>query len=76
MAMPMPGAPVGDFTDVAANLGAILSATSLDELRARIDAILAAEKKRVVVIMDDIDRLETTGNYNVTTRTKFSLLRA
>jgi hypothetical protein len=55
---PVPGEPVGDLADAVANLGAVWSATSLDELHDRIDAILKAEKKRVVVLMDDIDRLD------------------
>jgi predicted KAP-like P-loop ATPase len=50
--------PVGDLGDAAANLGAVLSGTSLEELRKRIDDILVAEAKRVVIVMDDIDRLE------------------
>jgi hypothetical protein len=50
--------PVGDLGDAATNLGAVLSGTSLEELRKRIDDILVAEAKRVVIVMDDIDRLE------------------
>jgi hypothetical protein len=54
----MPGGAVPDVTDAVGNLGAVLSATSLDELRTRIDSLLSQEKKRVVVLMDDIDRLD------------------
>ena len=56
--MGIPAPPVGDLGDAAANLGAVLSGTPLEELRKRIDHLLAGEAKRIVVIMDDIDRLE------------------
>jgi hypothetical protein len=54
----MSASPVGELGDAVANLGALWSGTPLDELRLRIDEILRVEKKRIVVLMDDIDRLD------------------
>ncbi len=38
--------------------GKILSSIDLEELRKRIEDLLVEEKKRIVVLMDDIDRLD------------------
>jgi hypothetical protein len=48
----------GGWGDAAVGAGAALSAVSLDELRDRISGMLRDAGKRVVVIMDDIDRLD------------------
>ncbi len=42
----------------AKSLGAALSSVELDELRARLEKILKESGKRVVVFIDDIDRLD------------------
>jgi hypothetical protein len=41
-----------------AEAGKILSSIDLEELRKRIEDLLVEEKKRIVVLMDDIDRLD------------------
>ncbi len=41
-----------------AETGKLLSSVDLEDLKNRIEAILNEEKKRVVVLMDDIDRLD------------------
>ena len=41
-----------------ADLGTSLSAVSLDEIKRRIEQILMEERKRVVILVDDIDRLD------------------
>jgi predicted KAP-like P-loop ATPase len=48
----------GGWGDAAVGAGTALSAVSLDELRNRISGMLRDTGKRVVVIMDDIDRLD------------------
>lgn len=48
----------GGWGDAAIGAGTALSAVSLDELRNRISGMLRDAGKRVVVIMDDIDRLD------------------
>ncbi|QRD62767.1 AAA family ATPase (plasmid) [Xanthomonas citri pv. citri] len=44
--------------DAAKGLGEALSATTLDELKARVEGFLAEGHLRVVVLIDDIDRLD------------------
>lgn len=44
--------------DAAKGMGEALSNVSLDDLRTRIEAMLDASGKRVVVLIDDIDRLD------------------
>lgn len=44
--------------DAARGLGKALSTVELDDLRARLNALLRGEGKRVVVFVDDIDRLD------------------
>lgn len=46
--------------DAAKGLGKALSTVGLDELRARIENILSEGGKRVIVLIDDIDRLDRT----------------
>ena len=48
----------GGWGDAAVGAGAALSAVSLDELRDRISGILRKANRRVVIVMDDIDRLD------------------
>lgn len=58
--------------DAAKGLGEALSNVSLDELRSRIDAILAASGKRVVVLVDDIDRLDRAETHSMFKLVKLS----
>jgi hypothetical protein len=48
----------GGWGDAAVGAGTALSAVSLDQLRDRISAMLRDANRRVVIIMDDIDRLD------------------
>ena len=47
-----------DRADLAKEVGGLLSKVKLEELRNRIENMLIEEEKLVVVLMDDIDRLE------------------
>ncbi len=49
---------VKEFEGIASAAGSILSSESLDKLRSQISSILRESKKRVIVTIDDIDRLE------------------
>lgn len=49
---------VGKLDDVAQGAGSLMSAVSIDKLRSEISSILRSSRKRVVVMIDDIDRLE------------------
>lgn len=55
---PMPG--VKELDSVASGIGSIMSSVSIDKLRSQISSILRASKKRVVIMLDDIDRLDKT----------------
>jgi hypothetical protein len=48
----------GGWGDAAVGAGTALSAVSLDELRDRISGMLREADRRVVIVMDDIDRLD------------------
>jgi hypothetical protein len=48
----------GGWGDAAEGTGAALSTVSLDELRDRVSRMLRESGRRVVILMDDIDRLE------------------
>ncbi len=48
----------GGWGDAAVGAGTALSTVSLDKLRDRISAMLRDADRRVVIIMDDIDRLD------------------
>lgn len=50
--------PVGGTSEVIAGVGAALSSVSIEELRKRIGENLRASGKRLVVQIDDIDRLD------------------
>lgn len=58
--------------DAAKGLGEALSNVSLDKLRSRIDTILAASGKRVVVLVDDIDRLDRAETHSMFKLVKLS----
>lgn len=49
---------VKELEGIASAAGAIMSSESLDKLRTQIISILRESKKRVIVTIDDIDRLE------------------
>ena len=53
---PIPGA--SGFGEFASGAGELMSAVSLNGLRSQISSILRSAKKRVVILIDDIDRLE------------------
>lgn len=53
--IPFTGGAVGEAATVA---GAALSETSLAKARARIEKLLSDSGKRVVILMDDLDRLD------------------
>lgn len=53
----LPGVELG-AGDAAAGLGEAMSAVELDELRSRVEAYLREGGIRVVVLIDDIDRLD------------------
>jgi len=44
--------------EAAKGLGEVLSTVELDDLRKRVEALLGETGKRVVVLIDDIDRLD------------------
>lgn len=53
----VPGVQIG-VGDAAAGLGEALSSVELDDLRARVEGFLKESGTRVVVLIDDIDRLD------------------
>ena len=55
-----------------AEAGKMLSSIDLEELRNRIEGLLLEEKKRIVVLMDDIDRLDKTEIYSIFRLVKLS----
>jgi len=50
----------GGWGDAALGAGAALSSASIDELKDRIGTLLREANRRVVILMDDIDRLDKT----------------
>lgn len=48
----------GGWGDAAQGAGEALSSVSIDQLKERIGALLREENRRVVIVMDDIDRLD------------------
>jgi len=58
--------------DAAKNFGESLSTVSLDDLRSRIDRILEASNRRVVVLVDDIDRLDREETHAIFKLVKLS----
>lgn len=46
--------------DSITKLGAILSSNEIDDLKNNIDKLLIGQNKRIVIIIDDIDRLDKT----------------
>ena len=53
-----PAASVLGKGDVAEGVSSFFTNADIDELRGRIESVLEEEKKRVVILIDDIDRLE------------------
>lgn len=64
LSLSLPGVAVSPG-QAAAEIGKHLSCVDLDGLRQRIESILAAAGKRVVILMDDIDRLDKSEIYAV-----------
>lgn len=58
--------------DAAKNVGAALSNVGLDELRRRIEAFLDDSGRRVVVLIDDIDRLDREETHAIFKLVKLS----
>lgn len=58
--------------DAATGLGEALSTTTLDELKARVEGFLADGHLRVVVLIDDIDRLDRAETHLVFKLVKLS----
>ena len=56
----------------AKGIGESLSSVSLDELRKRIDQILESSQKRIVVLIDDIDRLDRSETHAIFKLVKLS----
>ena len=58
--------------DAAKGVGEAMSNVGLDELRSRIETFLAESGKRVVVLVDDIDRLDRTETHSMFKLVKLS----
>lgn len=58
--------------DTAKGLGDALSAVELDDLRSRIENLLAESGKRIVVLIDDIDRLDRVETHAIFKLVKLS----
>ncbi|WP_198937766.1 P-loop NTPase fold protein [Pelomonas sp. KK5] len=58
--------------DAAKGLGEAMSNVSLNELRSRIESFLEESGKRVVVLVDDIDRLDRTETHSMFKLVKLS----
>lgn len=58
--------------DAAKGIGEAMSNVGLDELRSRIETFLAESGKRVVVLVDDIDRLDRTETHSMFKLVKLS----
>ncbi|GAM14685.1 KAP family P-loop NTPase fold protein [Mesobacillus selenatarsenatis] len=53
-----PAATIVGKGDVAEGVSSLFTNADIEKLRGRIEAVLEEEKKRVVILIDDIDRLE------------------
>jgi predicted KAP-like P-loop ATPase len=51
--------------DAIKDMGAKLGYTSLEELKEKVEDILIHERKRIIVLIDDIDRLDKTEIYAI-----------
>ncbi|MDQ1094059.1 hypothetical protein QE400_003472 [Xanthomonas sacchari] len=58
--------------DAAKSVGESLSTVSLEELRSRIDRMLGQSKRRLVVLVDDIDRLDREETHAIFKLVKLS----
>ena len=65
-------AVLGGAGDAAKDIGGAMSNISLDRLRSRIEAFLAESGKRVVVLVDDIDRLDRAETHSMFKLVKLS----
>ncbi|MDN3577072.1 P-loop NTPase fold protein [Chitinimonas viridis] len=63
---------VSGAADAAAGIGETMSNVNLDELRSRIENFLAGSGKRVVVLVDDIDRLDRSETHSIFKLVKLS----
>jgi hypothetical protein len=54
----LPGDAQVDLASSARALGGILSSVELQDLKERLEGILSSEGKRIVILIDDIDRLD------------------
>ena len=51
--------------EVAETIGKAISNVDLDELKARIEKLLEENKKRIIIYLDDIDRLDKTEIHSI-----------
>jgi hypothetical protein len=58
--------------NAASGIGTALSNVSLDDLRKRIEAMLAEHKRRLVILIDDIDRLDRDETHAIFKLVKLS----
>lgn len=65
-------AVLGGAGDAAKDIGGAMSNVGLDKLRSRIDGFLAESGKRVVVLVDDIDRLDRAETHSMFKLVKLS----
>jgi hypothetical protein len=70
----IPVAPGVDVTpgDAAKGIGQALSEVSIDQLRERVERFLAESGKRVVVLIDDVDRLDRVETHAILKLVKLS----
>lgn len=65
-------APISEHAERTGNLAAQAANIGLDELKTRVGQILVEEKKKVVVLIDDIDRLDKSEIHAVFRLVKLS----
>lgn len=65
-------AVLGGAGDAAKGIGEAMSSVGLDKLRSRIETFLAESGKRVVVLVDDIDRLDRAETHSMFKLVKLS----
>src|SRR5690606_20402884 len=59
------GIPIPGAREIAEATGAFLSDVNLDDLKARVEALLKKHEKRIVIYIDDLDRLDKNEIYSI-----------